>query len=266
VEDQIRIDTPENVSFDYEVSGIGSRFVAALVDHILIALIWLALLFIGLAIVGLTQGNAYVFVAVAASLLLLIVGYYILFEVAWNGQTPGKRLAGLRVLRVDGTPITLVDSLVRNVVRLADFLPAYYGLGVLSMFFSKDTRRLGDFAAGTVVVKERKEVSLESLQASAPAAVPRPAWYPAAPPAGPAADAASPAAAWPIDRLTQADYDLIVDFLRRRHGLGNATELSRRIANALALKLELEQTEYTPLGAELFLEQLEAAYREHVKM
>jgi len=264
VEDQIRIDTPENVSFDYEVSGIGSRFVAALVDHILIALIWLVLLFIGLAVVGLTQGNLYFLVAVVASILFLTVGYYILFEVAWNGQTPGKRLAGLRVLRVDGTPITLVDSLVRNVVRLADFLPAYYGLGVISMFFSKDTRRLGDFAAGTVVVKERKEVSLESLQASAPVVALRPAGYPPAPPAAPATPAASPAAAWQVDRLTQADYDLVVDFLRRRHDLGNATELSRRIANALALKLELEQTEFTPLGAELFLEQLEAAYREHV--
>jgi len=99
-------------------------------------------------------------------------GYYIVFEMAWNGQTPGKRWIGLRVIKVNGYPISLVDSTIRNLVRVVDFLPAYYGLGVIAMFANAQARRLGDFAAGTVVVKERKEVTLESLRP--PAAVSAP--------------------------------------------------------------------------------------------
>ena len=59
----------------------------------------------------------------------LLWGYYIFFEMLWNGQSPGKRLVGLRVLKADGTPITLTESIVRNLVRLIDFLPLFYGLG-----------------------------------------------------------------------------------------------------------------------------------------
>ncbi|MEK7327557.1 MAG: RDD family protein, partial [Chloroflexota bacterium] len=82
-------------------------------------------------------------------------GYYILFEMLWNGQSPGKRWVGLRVIRTDGTPITLTESIIRNLVRLVDFLPAYYGVGVVTMFINEQSRRLGDLAAGTLVVHDR---------------------------------------------------------------------------------------------------------------
>src|SRR5215510_11634669 len=94
---------------------------------------------------------------------VLFWGYYIFFEMLWNGQTPGKRWVGLRVIRTDGTPITLSESFIRNLTRLVDFLPAAYGIGIISMFLDKQSRRLGDLAAGTLVVHDRAPISIQSL-------------------------------------------------------------------------------------------------------
>ena len=90
-------------------------------------------------------------------------GYYVFFEMLWNGQSPGKRWVGLRVIRTDGTPITLSEALIRNLVRIVDFLPATYGVGIITMFIDKQSRRLGDLAAGTLVVQDRATISLHSL-------------------------------------------------------------------------------------------------------
>src|SRR5690606_14075457 len=94
---------------------------------------------------------------------LIFWGYYVLFEYLWNGQTPGKRLVKIRVARTDGNPAGFVEVVIRNLVRVVDFLPTGYGLGLLVMFFSPQARRLGDFAAGTLVVKERSDVDLRAL-------------------------------------------------------------------------------------------------------
>jgi uncharacterized RDD family membrane protein YckC len=164
----LNVDTPENVVFDMELAGIGSRFMAALVDTLLIAVLQAAL-FLALALVGsltLIENLEWFGWLVAAAVLLsfvLLWGYYLLFEWRWNGQTPGKRLVGLRVMRVDGRPVTFVEVLIRNLVRLIDFLPVFYGLGVVVMAFQRQWRRLGDLAAGTLVVFEQKPVRLESL-------------------------------------------------------------------------------------------------------
>src|SRR4029078_5649079 len=81
-------------------------------------------------------------------------GYYMVFEILWNGQTPGKRLVGVRVMRENGYPIRPVDAVIRNLVRIVDWLPATYGIGVLTMLLNKRSKRLGDFASGTIVVRE----------------------------------------------------------------------------------------------------------------
>ena len=81
-------------------------------------------------------------------------GYFMLFEWLMRGQTPGKRALKIRVIRDDGTPATIHEVLVRNVLRLVDFLPGLYGVGALVMFPSRLSKRLGDIAAGTIVVKE----------------------------------------------------------------------------------------------------------------
>src|SRR5947209_2667796 len=82
-----------------------------------------------------------------------------LFEILWSGQTPGKRLVGLRVIGENGYPIRPVDAVIRNLVRGVDWLPGIYGVGVLTMLLNTRAKRLGDFASGTIVVRERSRGS-----------------------------------------------------------------------------------------------------------
>src|SRR5689334_8462745 len=172
MDDRYTIDTPENIEFAYDIAGIGSRFLAAIIDTLAIGAA-LALLGIIAAVanarLGLTSGAASSVLAAAATILsfLILWGYYIVFELVWNGQSIGKRAIGLRVVREGGRPITFVSSAIRNLIRLVDFLPAFYGIGVIVMFIDRRARRLGDLAGGTLVVKERRGVTLESLVAPA---------------------------------------------------------------------------------------------------
>src|SRR5262249_1027168 len=148
----LSIDTPENVAFGYTVAGIGSRFLAALVDTIIIVTLQIIVLLVsGFALNRLDLIDALgAWLAAIFGLIafLMFWGYYIFFEMLWNGQSPGKRWAGLRVIRVDGTPVTLAESIIRNLVRIIDFLPIGYGLGIVTMFVNDQARRLGDMAAG----------------------------------------------------------------------------------------------------------------------
>ncbi len=243
-DDYLSIATPENVAFGYEVAGIGSRFLAAVVDTLIIlALILLVELTLSLIAASffrdqlLSDSPALVWMAAIFGLIAfaLFWGYYIFFEMLWNGQSPGKRWVGLRVIRTDGTPITLAESIVRNLVRLVDFLPAYYGVGVVTMFVNGQSRRLGDLAAGTLVVRDRVAVTLESLAARP--APPAPALPSAADPASPSPT--SPATGWPVERLTSHDLEMAEDFLRRRAQLSNRAALAQRIVQALLKQMNV---------------------------
>ena len=145
----LNIDTPENVVFGYEVVGIGSRFLAALVDTTIIALLLVAanvilFFFLTRSIPGFDIANSFIIGLLSLIGFAFFWGYYIFFEMRWNGSSPGKRQVGIRVIRADGTPITLAESVIRNLVRLVDFLPAAYGLGLVTMFIDGKARRLGD--------------------------------------------------------------------------------------------------------------------------
>ncbi len=158
------LETPEQIEVDFELAGIGSRFCAMIIDMLLMSLIGLVLI-LTLAITGLSDdwnlyedsSNGWVSWAQAAVLLLLMAiffSYHLFFEMIWRGQTPGKHSLKLRVIKDDGTPITAMDSVIRNLVRYVDILPGFYGVGGAVAFFSPMERRLGDLAAGTIVVKE----------------------------------------------------------------------------------------------------------------
>jgi hypothetical protein len=95
---------------------------------------------------------------------LLITFYHLFFELAWNGQTPGKRRTGLRVIQSNGLPLTVSGAIIRNLVRLFDFMPILYGFGLIVLFATKNTQRLGDLAAKTVVIRERKQLTLTTLK------------------------------------------------------------------------------------------------------
>ncbi|MGE5549933.1 MAG: RDD family protein [Bacteroidota bacterium] len=154
---QVEVVTPESVSFTYEAAGIGSRFLALLVDHLIESFFFLAIL-IAVSALGWAD-NRYMMLLILSGMTLVYVGYFILFEILWDGQTPGKRLMRLRVVREGGYGLTALEAILRNLVRVVDFLPVFYGVGLASMFLSRKSRRLGDYAGGTVVVKDRGSVA-----------------------------------------------------------------------------------------------------------
>ncbi len=256
MDDHYTIDTPENIEFVYDIAGIGSRFLAAIIDTFLIAIAEV-LVFAAAAAIANGAGvfdnlgaSASIVGAIAGVVGFLILwSYYIIFELVWSGQTPGKRLIGLRAVREGGRPITFLSSAVRNFIRLVDFLPAFYGIGVVAMFIDPRARRLGDLAAGTLVVKERRGVTLESLTANA----------------APLLVALKPGEATRIPTLQNVallndqDYTLVQEFLRRRPQLGSdaRARLGAQLAGGLQTRLGL------PVGgdAERFLQYVVTEYQ-----
>lgn len=158
---QVTIITPENIALTLEEAGLATRFGALLVDM----LIQLATTLVGLIVFGIVvaslgrggldaAGNLIAAIAIIAGFLIWF-GYFIFFEAIWNGQTPGKRVFGLRVVRDGGYPVDFFGAATRNLIRIADFLPVGYVAGGLTVFFHPQYKRLGDLVAGTLVIKER---------------------------------------------------------------------------------------------------------------
>jgi uncharacterized RDD family membrane protein YckC len=176
--ERYQFETPEQIDVSYDIAGVGSRFIAALLDTIIISIAFLIILIPGtfgatfiikliLDAIGRSSGGGLeLWVLAGTGLLsfLVIVFYYILFEAFWHGQTPGKRKLGVRVIREGGRPLTFSTSMTRNLIRLIDFLPVYYVIGIVVIFIDPKSRRLGDLAAGTVVIKEQKDVKLDTLE------------------------------------------------------------------------------------------------------
>jgi uncharacterized membrane protein SpoIIM required for sporulation/uncharacterized RDD family membrane protein YckC len=169
----VDVETPEQVVFSYTVAGIGSRAAAALIDYLLtalaiIAIITAAVTFLGSTRTRIVSGGPWVIAILIASLFALFWGYYVLFEALWDGQTPGKRRLGLRVVRDGGYSITFAASAVRNLMRIVDLQPGLsYGIGMISAILSPSGKRLGDYAAGTIVVRERPTTLTSDPAASA---------------------------------------------------------------------------------------------------
>lgn len=153
-DDELIIATPEGVDLTIVLAGVGSRFVSALIDLSIqgVLIVMLSLFATG---VGLVLGSGYGAAAVAVLSFAVIFGYDVFFEVLQSGQTPGKRLNGLRVVQENGAPITFIPSTVRNVLRIVDFLPAGYLTGIVAVLVTRRNQRLGDLVAGTLVVRER---------------------------------------------------------------------------------------------------------------
>lgn len=171
----VDVETPEQIVFSYTVAGIGSRGAAAAIDYALSALLVLAVALGALSSLGragihptLSGGSPWVLAILIIVLFGVFWGYYVLFEALWDGQTPGKRRLGLRVVRDGGYSITFAASAVRNLVRLVDMQPGFsYGVGMLSAIVSSTGKRLGDYAAGTLVVRERATTLTADPQAPA---------------------------------------------------------------------------------------------------
>ncbi len=225
--EQFELDTPEAITLAYDIAGIGTRFLAALADVAVIALLAIAIVlgWVGLSLLGepfLTAAT----VLASILLFLLFFGYFLLFEIFWSGQTPGKRLMKIRVIKITGYPIGFIEALVRNVVRIADFLPSLYGVGLVTMFISTESRRLGDYAAGTIVIKERTSAAPLDLTAPVTQSIG----------AQPALGEVDPEETdWNLPALSAHDLTIMHEFLARAPML--PPDVCKRIGDEIAVRV-----------------------------
>ena len=150
---RLEVVTSDHVVLRYDLAGAGNRGFAALFDFVVASLLTLGWVTAWSILVEATGGVLLGVVLFSAVLFGWM--YFILLEWLWNGQTLGKRIFGLRVINEDGAPARFIAVFVRNLVRVVDFLPGFYGLGLFSLVLSSRSQRLGDLAAGTFVVRAR---------------------------------------------------------------------------------------------------------------
>ena len=252
----VTVETPDHIELQFQLAGIGKRFLAYLVDRLIqFGLIFALFLVISLVLLA---GNKLVAVAdivyemrqvlgqwiIAIAILVygvVSLGYFILFEYVWSGSTPGKRSQHIRVIRTDGAPISFLEAAVRNILRAVDILADIYPLGLVVMFIDSRNRRLGDMAAGTLVVTESVS-RLPSAKNSARFL-------------GDDDQQLRLVAA----AMTPGDYQLVRKFLARREGLDAEyrQELVQEIVDRIFNKSTVMVKPSNDL--ELFLERVEAA-------
>ena len=159
--DKLTIDTPEQVHLEFTLAGVGSRFMAAFLDIVIEIIGYLILLFLSFLLfsTGLLNKSGSIWWTAIVGMIVFCInwGYYATFEAVWKGQTPGKRWAGIRVIKDSGRPINAFEAITRNLIRIVDFLPGFYGVGVITMLLNAKNRRLGDYVAGTIVVHESSD-------------------------------------------------------------------------------------------------------------
>lgn len=155
-----KVQTPENVTLEFELAGIGSRGVALAIDifiqnAILFAITLIVVLIAGNDVLDLWNARNNTIYIVIALLLFFIIqsGYFILLELFMKGSTIGKKVVGLQVIMANGEPVSFTAILIRNIMRIGDMLPGIYGVAILSVFLNERYMRIGDLAANTIVIK-----------------------------------------------------------------------------------------------------------------
>lgn len=217
-DDRLTISTPEGVELTLTLAGVGSRFIAAIVDAVIQ---WGLITAAGVLLFttdGLGLGENAAAAIFALVFFVLLFAYDVAFEVLASGRTPGKRWNGLRVVRVGGQPIGFLASTIRNLLRVVDLLPAAYLVGITSIFVTRKNQRLGDIVAGTLVVRERRSA------AQAPGTL-----------ASTARPAPEALATWDTSAITSVELGAVRDFLDRRGEI--APEARRSVAATLEARL-----------------------------
>jgi uncharacterized RDD family membrane protein YckC len=272
-EEILTIETPEHVELQFALASIGNRFLACAIDHTIQLLLMIATIIAAISLTStlrdlntrldaaVAEGSLWIFAITTLIVFTLNFGYFVIFETVWSGQTPGKQWLRLRVIQTDGRPITFFSALTRNLIRGADMLPfllfiPFYSLGIIAVFATVRSQRLGDLAAGTVVIKERAAEAPSFDQVFASAVIDS-AMRRLAPPVEFRAD---------LRLLGASEVEVIEAFLRRRDELPERPRqwLAWRIAVPLIEKL---RPAYEPesFNYEGFLEELLARYRQQTR-
>ncbi len=212
---RVRVETPENVVLDLEIAGLGSRALAALIDS-LILLAWIVAVTLLSRLVGtMTGGGTWLGAVTILILFGSTFGYFIVYEGFGRGQTPGKRIIGIRVVQGTGHPLTAGAAVARNLLRIADlFPPPSYLVGALFVAFHPQGKRLGDLVAGSIVVRDRPEETEPSEDA---APLREDEWEPDAP------------------EMSDEEFALLRQFRERLAGLD--PDVRTRLAAQLAVRL-----------------------------
>lgn len=233
LEDRLTIETPEGVSIDLTLAGLGSRLGAAAIDVVIQGVLLLAVtLALSLAGTAVSPDLGVFLLGVGTLVVMIIViGYYIVFEAFNGGRTPGKAVFGIRVVTVDGSALSLGAVTLRTLMRLVDFLPAAYAIGAIAVVTSARNQRLGDLVANTVVVRDRIPVS--------PATTPMPV---------------DDLRGWDVSAVGDAEITLIRRWASRRHDLND--DARRNLAGDLALRLRPRVGGGREVDDETFLLQL----------
>jgi uncharacterized RDD family membrane protein YckC len=277
--DQLNIDTPELVAIEMPLAGIGSRFIALLID----TLIWGAGLLVLALVLWAFQPALQAFNSLSyqwtvaiftLTIFLLNWGYFTLFEAFWHGRTPGKRVARIRVIQRSGRAIGIFESMARNFIRYVDQIPFFYAVGVIAVFSTRQHQRLGDLAAGTLVVRDREQETPLWADTGVTANGPSPGWEQGTRPSMAPVFAQPRSAAEPphaldasgIAKLTASDLAVLEGFFARRLDLPLATRqaLAQRIAAAIQTKSGLEPP--PGISTETFLETAARDLRDLARM
>lgn len=241
------ISTPENVDLHLEIAGIGNRLIAQIIDNLLIMAIIIVLLIVaviaGFAVYKLAPDKSAASVAIGIIALCTILaatlvqlGYFVILEALGHGQTPGKKVAGIRTIEANGLPVGWIASLIRNILRGIDGTML---IGLLVAILNRNEKRIGDFAAGTLVVRERKaDIGIKSVKITA---------------GGQVDDTLD------LGRMRPAEYDLLADFLRRRQYLNKHKR--PELANQLADHFRYLAQTPTDSSSERYLETLFLTYQ-----
>ena len=235
-EETLIIETPERVPLHFALASIGNRFLACAFDHALqtLAIVLLYIIFISIAnsfsLSGMEGAPKWAIVLLIITAFLIWTSYFVIFEWLWNGQTPGKGCLKLRVIREDGRPITFMEALIRNLLRIFDIQPLpFYSIGLICVFVSLRDQRVGDMVAGSVVVRER-EAEAPSFSQVFDAQVFDSALRRAFKPVQFTAE---------IGLLTEREIEVVETFLRRRFDLPDQARMwmAWRVSTPLLYKL-----------------------------
>ena len=236
--DKLIIDTPEQIPLEFTLAGVGSRALAAMLDWLIM---FLATLVLG-TLTGITIGvlgsfsqaaPIWIIAIFILSFFLLQWGYFAISEILMKGQTFGKRVLNLRVIKDSGAPITAYDAIGRNLLRVVDAFPFFfpftlYGVAIVSAMLNKQNKRLGDMVAGTVVVHERPLTEMQPVWALVSSIEGK----------------ESSRSLYNSSRLNVDELQLVEAFLRRRYELPpqlriqTAFQIAERVSRALEIPRE----------------------------
>ena len=248
--EKLTIETPEQIELEFPIAGLGSRGMALLVDSLL-QLVVVILVWVFTEIISPDLDRYWVSMGKWMTALVIFVmfclywGYFAIFEVFWNGQTPGKRQAKIRVITASGRPITVFEAIARNFLRVIDSQLGYM-IGAVTIAIDKKNRRLGDMVAGTVVIHEVQEQGDSywyAQQTTTPVAVPVEA----------------------IGAMTAQEFQLIETFLNRRLDLpyDQRQRTAASIADKIGSRLNVAPADRP--SPENFLEELSRRYRDNAR-